>query len=179
MFEVDPLLPVMAAAAGVVAGVVLGRLARGIGASGASARETEHRLRSVEAELRVAQRAAEQMRALRGSESEELQELRAEVGTLKEQAGLRQERIARLQEELRFERRKTDQLRQELCDRAEEMVRTHVQLRDAETELGVAMVGSDVVVDQIVRLEQEREELNALVENLKRELASRTAAGAA
>jgi hypothetical protein len=58
----------------------------------------------------------------------------------------------------------------ELADRAEEMVRTHVQLRDVKTELDISQVGSDVVIDQIERLTRERDDLNTLVEALRREL---------
>jgi len=34
------------------------------------------------------------------------------------------------------------------------MVRTHIQLRDVQTELGLSRVGSDVVMDQIAHLER-------------------------
>ena len=71
---------------------------------------------------------------------------------------------------MQHECRKTAELRKELADRAEEMVRTHVQLRDVKTELDVSQVGSDVVIDQIERLTRERDDLNTMVEALRREL---------
>jgi SepF-like predicted cell division protein (DUF552 family) len=58
-------------------------------------------------------------------------------------------------------------------DRAEEMVRTHVHLRDVQVELDVHQAGSDVVINEITRLERERDELNTMLEALRRELASR------
>jgi len=48
-----------------------------------------------------------------------------------------------------------------------------VQLRDVQNELGVNQVGSDVVMDEITRLERERDDLNAMVEGLRKEMAKR------
>ena len=78
--------------------------------------------------------------------------------------------VHKLTAEMQHECRKTAQLRKELAERAEEMVRTHVQLRDVKTELDVSQVGSDVVIDQIDRLTRERDDLNTMVEALRREL---------
>ena len=83
------------------------------------------------------------------------------------------ERIRKLKAEVQHECGKTARLRQELADRAEEMVRTSVQLRDVQNELGVTQVGSDVVMDQITRLERERDDLNTMVETLRKEMAGR------
>lgn len=160
------------AAGGFLAGVLLVRLvSAGSGGRyrGGARGDLEHRLRSVEAELRVTQRTAEQAVADRASQAEEVMATRAEIVALTERLEKREQRIRQLKADLQTECAKTDQLRRELCDRAEEMVRTHVQLRDTENELGVARVGSDVVLEQIARLERERDELSGLVEALRRE----------
>ena len=60
----------------------------------------------------------------------------------------------------------------QLADRAEEMVRTHVQLREVKTELGVSAVGLNVDTDQIARLERERDEMSTQVAALSKEMAA-------
>lgn len=141
------------------------------GRSGGSVDALHHKIRGLEADLRVAQRTADDMQNERQQLAEELSQSTAELALLKDEATRHHDLVHKLTAEIQHECRKTAQLRMELADRAEEMVRTHVQLRDVTTELGVTQVGSDVVVDQIERLNRERDDLNTLVEALRRELA--------
>lgn len=141
---------------------------------GKRADDLHHRIRGLEADLRVAQRTAEQARAEREALTAELGKTTAEFVALKEQSDSAAETISKLKAEVQHECKKTAQLRHELADRAEEMVRTHVQLRDVTNELGVSQVGSGVDLDQIVRLERERDELTAIVEALRKEMAARS-----
>jgi len=97
----------------------------------------------------------------------------AELAAARDRLAANDELIRKLKAEVQHECGKTARLRQELADRAEEMVRTHVQLRDVQNELGVTQVGSDVVMDQITRLERERDDLNSMVETLRKEMAGR------
>jgi chromosome segregation ATPase len=127
-------------------------------------------MRGLEADLRVAQRAADDAVNERRELAEQLETAEAELATLREESARHHELVHKLTAEMQHECRKTAQLRKELADRAEEMVRTHVQLRDVKTELDVSQVGSDVVIDQIERLTRERDDLNTLVEALRREL---------
>jgi chromosome segregation ATPase len=129
-----------------------------------------HRIRGLEADLRVAQRAADDALNERQALTEQLNGTVAELTALREEAVRHQELVHKLKAEMQHECRKTAELRMELADRAEEMVRTHVQLRDVKTELDISQVGSDVVIDQIERLTRERDDLNTLVEALRREL---------
>ncbi|MCL4790784.1 MAG: hypothetical protein KJ040_01895 [Gammaproteobacteria bacterium] len=129
-----------------------------------------HRIRGLEADLRVAQRAADDARNECQTLGEELDKASTELAALKEESTRQHDLVHKLTAEMQHECRKTAQLRKELADRAEEMVRTHVQLRDVKTELDVSQVGSDVVIDQIERLTRERDDLNTLVETLRREL---------
>lgn len=163
---------VIAALAGIVIGRVLGGFAR---RAPARNEEVDRQFRNLDAELRVAQKTIEQQRADLGRAADEARLLQQELATLREQSGTREERLRRLKSELQFECKKTATLRQELADRAEEMVRTHVQIRDIQNELGVARVGSDVILEQIARLEQERDDLNGLVGSLRDELVARAA----
>ena len=140
---------------------------------GKRADDLHHHIRGLEADLRVAQRTAEQARAERDALTAELGKTAAELVALQDQSGSHADTVRKLKAEVQHECAKTARLRHELADRAEEMVRTHVQLRDVQTELGVSQVGSDVVMDQITRLERERDDLNAMVEGLRKEMAAR------
>jgi chromosome segregation ATPase len=164
-----------AAVAGFAAGGLLSRFLGSVAnrPMGKRADDLYHRIRGLEADLRVAQRTADQLRGERDAASAELAARNAELAAAGEQASSKDELVRKLKAEVQHECAKTARLRQELADRAEEMVRTHVQLRDVQNELGVSQVGSDVIVDQITRLERERDELNTLVESLRKEMEGR------
>lgn len=164
-----------AAVAGFAVGALLTRFMGSIAnrPMGKRADDLHHTIRGLEADLRVAQRTAEQSRTERDALTAELGKAAAELGALREQSAGRDELIHKLKVEVQHECGKTARLRLELADRAEEMVRTHVQLRDVQNELGVNQVGSDVVMDEITRLERERDDLNAMVEGLRKEMAAR------
>lgn len=167
---------VAATALGFLAGALLSGIRRILGRrpGGKRADELYHRIRALEADLRVAHKAAEEARAGRETLAANLAQLSTEATALRDRAARHDEEVRALRTEVQHECAKTARLRQELADRAEEMVRTHVQLREVQTELGVTRVGSDVVMDTVAKLEQEREDLSALVEALKREVAERT-----
>jgi len=164
-----------AAVAGFAAGAMLSRVL-GTFANrpmGKRADDLHHRIRGLEADLRVAQRSADQARTDREAQAAEIARAATELATLRDKQAANDELIKKLKAEVQHECGKTARLRQELADRAEEMVRTHVQLRDVQNELGVTQVGSDVVMDQITRLERERDDLNNMVETLRKEMAGR------
>jgi chromosome segregation ATPase len=162
-----------AAVAGFAAGVILTRLLGSFASRprGKRADDLNHRIRGLEAELRVAQRLADQGRAEREALAAEMAVSAAELVAVRDRLSVSDKLIRKLKAEIQHECGKTARLRQELADRADEMVRTHVQLRDVQNELGVTQVGSDVVMDQISRLERERDDLNAMVETLRKEIA--------
>jgi chromosome segregation ATPase len=164
-----PAVPVlMAAVAGIVVGRVVGAMAAG-SASRRTARD-EGRARSQDAELRVAQKTIEHDRAELQRLGEELRLVRIELAGQREESGSREERLVRLKADLQNEIAKTTRLRQELSDRAEETMRSNARLRDLQNEVGVARAGSDVILEQVARLEQERDDLNTLVRTLREEL---------
>jgi len=167
-------LAAVALVAGFGAGAVLTRLLGSLAnrPMGTRADELHHRIRALDADLRVAQRTSDELRAERDALTEELGKTTAEVAVLKEQASAHAETVRKLKADIRHECGKTAQLRLELADRAEEMVRTHVELREAKTELGVSQVGSDVDTDEIARLERERDEMSTKVDRLRREMSS-------
>lgn len=160
-----------AAVAGFAVGAVLSWLL-GSGASrlmGKRADDLRHTIRGLEADLRVAHRTAEQARTEREGLTAELGKATAEQAGLRDKTASNEALARKLRAELQHECAKTARLRVELADRAEEMVRTHVQLRDVQNELGVSQVGSDVVMEEITRLERERDDLNTMVEALRNE----------
>ena len=164
-----------AAVAGFAAGAGLSRLLGSVANRplGKRADDLHHRLPGLEADLRVAQRNADQVRAERDAAVADLAAKCVEHAAATDKVAAHEDLIRKLKAEDQHECAKTARLRQELADRAEEMVRTHVQLRDVQNELGVSQVGSDVVIDQIGRLERERDDLNAMVIALRKEVEGR------
>jgi chromosome segregation ATPase len=165
----------VAAVVGFGAGAMLTRL---LGSTanrpiGKRADDLHHQIRGLEADLRVAQRTAEQARADRETLAAEHAKTSTELAALREESVNHAEAVRKLKAEVQHECAKTARLRHELADRAEEMVRTHVQLRDVQNELGVTQVGSDVVMDEITRLERERDDLNTMVAALRKEIATK------
>jgi chromosome segregation ATPase len=167
-------LGLLAAIAASLVFAISAKVWRGGRRSSGSTDALHHRIRGLEADLRVAQRAADDALNERQALSEKLDGTVTELTALREEAVRQHELVRKLTAEMQHECRKTAELRKELADRAEEMVRTHVQLRDVKTELDVSQVGSDVVIDQIERLTRERDDLGTLVEALRRELATQS-----
>jgi chromosome segregation ATPase len=118
-----------------------------------------HRIREVEAELRTVHRQFADCEQVLEEKTEEfntsvetLQELRA---TLVE----REEDLSRLKGDLEGSVTKTRELRTELQDRATETIREQVRAEEAETELDVARAGSEAVLSEIGRLQQEHKKM--------------------
>ncbi len=178
MFGV-PVFPDFLVVAAGIGGLALGALlVRVIGSAGhrplgRGADDLHHKVRALEADLRVAHRSVEHAKAEQEQVVTALAAQTSELNQLREQAARHDDEVRKLKTAVQHECGKTARLRHELADRAEEMVRTHVQLRDVQTELGVSQVGSDVVIDQITRLERERDDLNAMVTSLRREMEAR------
>jgi chromosome segregation ATPase len=159
---------------GVLGGWALGRLGarfgrRQAGAAGDPA--TGHRIRSLEVELKVVQRKAEEAELALERDRETVVQLRAELAAAQAAVADRDEEIRQLRQSLANECTKTQDLRLELTHRAEETIRASVRVKDAETELSVARAGSDAVLEQIQRLAAEREELTGRLRVLQAELA--------
>jgi chromosome segregation ATPase len=131
---------------------------------------SEHRIRALEADLRVVQKAVEEAK-------DELTTAKAEVGKTNEESGIlrktlerRDAQLAEAKKNISEECLKTMELRRELTGRAEETIRASVQIKDIETELGVVQAGSDVVAEQFRRLEAEREDLTDRLRAIKAEM---------
>ena len=110
----------------------------------------DDRLRSMGAELRIAQTDA-------GKAKDELEErsknLEDEQGTVTARDKLIVEQgdtIIRLKSDLKESVIKTRELRAELSDRATESVKSEVRLRDVETELSVAQASTDMIATGVL-----------------------------
>ncbi len=166
-------MPLVLAALAFLLGYVLAKLGALLGRKAPAAVkgdvDRDRHLRAMEADLRVARKQLEQTEA----ELTELKQGRGELqAELDERGGeLREatDQIADLREQLKGECEKTQGLRSELISsRAEQGIRTQVQLRDMETELSLAQAGSDAINDEISQLASEREELTERLNELQR-----------
>ena len=110
----------------------------------------DDRIRSLEAELRVAKSDAEKVRdelAARGKDLTESKNASTERDTT-----IRQQmaEIERLRKDLKDSVKKTRELRAELSDRATENLRSEVKLREVETELSVAQASTDMIATGVL-----------------------------
>jgi len=110
----------------------------------------DDRIRSLEADLRVAQSDAEAAR----SKAEKLEQ---EISDSQEGLEKRDNVITHQQEKLEATTRdlkesvlKTRELRAELSDRATESVKSEVKLREVETELSVAQASTDMIATGVL-----------------------------
>lgn len=122
----------------------------------------DDRIRSLEADQRVAKIDVEKVRedlAARVREVAEVKQSLAERETRLEQQIIETER---LRKDLRDSVLKTRELRAELSDRATENLRSEVKLREVETELSVAQASTDMiatgVLDYTVGAEEQDED---------------------
>lgn len=172
MLTVQEIALIFALVALVGVGAV-GRLGRRKGGAAKAEPGAAHRIRALEADLRVAQRKAEEAELALEKQREEAEGLRTELARAQATLAEHEGEVARLRQSLTDECGKTQKLRQELTTRAEETIRASVRVKDAETELSVARAGSDAVMEQVQRLAAEREELTGRLRVLQSELTTR------
>jgi hypothetical protein len=110
----------------------------------------DDKLRSMNAELRIAQGDADKVKTQFEEQGKTLLEQTDTVGVrdklLSEQVAI----IARLKSDLKESVIKTRELREELTDRAAESVRSEVKLRDVETELSIAHASTDMITTGVL-----------------------------
>jgi chromosome segregation ATPase len=110
----------------------------------------DDRIRSLEAEVRVAQ--SENLRATQKLEIVEKNLEEAQDGNEKRDNVIshQQERIDALAKDLKESVLKTRELRNELSDRATENLKSEVKLREVETELEVAQASTDMIATGVL-----------------------------
>ncbi len=113
--------------------------------SKATARDPrDDRIRSLEAEHRVAITDAEQRKVKFEALTKELSEVHVSFAESQRILGEQMDIIATLRKDLKGSVKKTRELRSELTDRATENVRSEVKLREIETELEVSRASTDL-----------------------------------
>lgn len=156
----------MSLAVGTVAfivGWVLAKIA-GLFARRAAAIETpteHHRIRSLEASLRVAEKKADAMTEQFESTCVDFTALQETHEQLESALAEREAEFESAQQAVRDETAKVHSLRRELTNRAEAKIRAEVHAKDVETELSVMQAGSHAMMDEVDRLAAEREDLTS------------------
>jgi len=110
----------------------------------------DDRLRSMNAELRIAQTDAGKAKTNLEEQSKSLSEEQNTV-TARDKLIVEQgDTIIRLKSDLKESVIKTRELRAELSDRATESVKSEVRLRDVETELSVAQASTEMITTGVL-----------------------------
>ena len=110
----------------------------------------DDRLRSMNAELRIAQTDAGKAKTELEEQSKSLSEEQGTVVTRDKLIVEQGDTIIRLKSDLKESVIKTRELRAELSDRAAESVKSEVRLRDVETELSVAQASTDMIATGVL-----------------------------
>jgi chromosome segregation ATPase len=115
----------------------------------------DHQIRALEADVRLAERQASDFESKVNDTQVQHKDAVQQIRDMKASLQKADAEIIKLKEDLKISCAKTVELRQELTDRAEQTIRGAVQLDDLKTELQVAKAGTDAVLDEINRLNQE------------------------
>ncbi|HLU05175.1 MAG TPA: hypothetical protein VKZ91_01355 [Woeseiaceae bacterium] len=105
----------------------------------------DNRIRSLEADVRVAQTANEKVKARLDETDAELSEVRKTLKEREEELQKQRTTISVLRTDLKDSVKKTRELREELTHRATENVRSEVKLREVETELSLVHASTDMI----------------------------------
>ena len=110
----------------------------------------DDRIRSLEAEHRIAK--TDSSKAVEESETlkQQLQEAEAKAIDLEKVRVEQFNKITQLRKDLKDSVKKTRELRAELSDRATENVRSEVKLREVETELEVTRASTDLIATGVL-----------------------------
>ncbi len=110
----------------------------------------DDRIRSLEAELRIAQSETDKVRATL-EETEKARDDAVEGNEKRDNViSHQQDKIDDLKRDLTDSVKKTRELRAELQDRATENVKSEAKLREVETELSVAQASTDLIATGVL-----------------------------
>lgn len=110
----------------------------------------DDRIRSLEAELRIAQTELGQIKESAEQLEKELETAQEEIDKRDKVISHQQRRVDEFKNDLRDSVLKTRELRAELSNRAEESVRSEAKLREVETELSVAQASTDMIATGVL-----------------------------
>lgn len=129
--------------------------------------EADARQKALLEELRITQKLLDQGRVEREENARVAKAAADELAALRKQIDDRNLRIQALEASLSESTLRVDSALAQLSDRSEQLAKVSLQLKDARMELDVSESGSSVTTSQISQLQQERDELAALVEQLR------------
>jgi chromosome segregation ATPase len=133
-----------------------------------------HTIRELEADIRLVRREHAEVQQALEDKSQEFQTAVETLQGLRATMVERESELEKLREENIGSVKKIRELRTELQDRATQSVREHMRAEDAETELQVARAGSDAVMSEITRLQEERDQLTSTMRNLEEQVVIET-----
>jgi chromosome segregation ATPase len=110
----------------------------------------DDRIRSLEAELRIAQNELAQVKESAEQLEKDLEASAADIGKRDKVISHQQRHVEELKKDLKDSVLKTRELRAELSERAEESVRSEAKLREVETELSVAQASTDMIATGVL-----------------------------
>ena len=110
----------------------------------------DDRIRSLEAELRIAQNELAQVKESAEQLEKDLEASAADIEKRDKVISHQQGLVEELKKDLRESVLKTRELRAELSDRAEASVRSEAKLREVETELSVAQASTDMIATGVL-----------------------------
>lgn len=144
-----------------VAAFLLGWLLASVGASLSSRHKANKRdprdeaIRSLEAELRVAQKEVTRLKSEAESHEKSLQETTADLHRCNTVITEQTKTIDRLDYDLKGSVKKTRELRAELADRAAQNVHAEAKIREVETELSVAKASADMLATGVLVFDED------------------------
>ena len=110
----------------------------------------DDRIRSLEAELRVAQTDAEKARWDLDERSRQVADEKELVSERDTAIATLTAKVSQLRQDLKESVKKTRELRAELSDRATESVKSEARIREVETELSVAQASTDLIATGVL-----------------------------
>jgi chromosome segregation ATPase len=110
----------------------------------------DDRIRSLEAELRIAQGELAQVKESAEQFEKDLESAAADIEKRDKVISHQQRHVEDLKKDLKDSVAKTRELRAELSNRAEESVRSEAKLREVETELSVAQASTDMIATGVL-----------------------------
>ncbi len=117
---------------------------------GPTSNSNDHRIRSLEADQRVAQTESEKAKEMCGKLEGDLKDATSSMEQRDVVIAHQKNQIEKLKRDLKVSVRKTRELRAELTDRASENIKSEVKLREVETELEVAHVSADMIATGVL-----------------------------
>lgn len=129
--------------------------------------DIDGRVPALQEELRVLQKLVDQGRGEREEAAKAGRLASDEIAELEKQIAARDGRIHELEAAQREARDHTDGLLAELSARSEALSTVSLQLKDLRVEFEVSESGSSLTTAQIDQLQRERDELAAMVEQLR------------